>query len=178
MNKNYQCICGKCFTSSQAINSHKGYCEQYLRATGKYESVKARRATGQANAEVSRLHNYIIKKQALFDTWVSEKHVCEKCGKVMTEKYGSGRFCSRSCANSRTPSESTKNKIAKSLKQSDIYCDCCHKKLTKHNKYGLCYTCLHNTELGKSLLHESISKAVKGKCGGLTRSSGGRSKRG
>lgn len=96
----------------------------------------------------------------------------------MTEKYGSGRFCSKSCANSRIHSEVTKNKIAKSLKQSDIYCDCCHKKLTKHTKYGLCYTCLHNTELGKSLLHESISKAVKGKCGGLTRSSGGRSKRG
>lgn len=42
---------------------------------------------------------------------IEEKHVCERCGKVMIEKYGSGRFCSRSCANARHHSEDTKQKI-------------------------------------------------------------------
>ena len=37
----------------------------------------------------------------------------------MTAKYGSGRFCSRSCANKRAHSEETKNKIKNSLR--DIY---------------------------------------------------------
>lgn len=35
---------------------------------------------------------------------------CEKCGKEVTEKYGSGRFCSRQCANSRTFSEESRAK--------------------------------------------------------------------
>ena len=33
----------------------------------------------------------------------------------MTEKYGSGRFCSRACANSRTHDEETKQKISESV---------------------------------------------------------------
>lgn len=37
----------------------------------------------------------------------------------MTEKYGSGRFCSRACANSRTPSVETKDKISKSLQSNN-----------------------------------------------------------
>ena len=37
-------------------------------------------------------------------------YICEKCGKQVTEKYGSGRFCSRQCANSRTFSEESRQK--------------------------------------------------------------------
>lgn len=37
-------------------------------------------------------------------------YLCEKCGKEVTEKYGSGRFCSRQCANSRTFSEESRIK--------------------------------------------------------------------
>ena len=33
----------------------------------------------------------------------------------MTEKFGPGRFCSKSCANSRQHSDDTKQKISKSL---------------------------------------------------------------
>ena len=43
---------------------------------------------------------------------------CEKCGKIMTEKYGSGRFCCRSCANSHKKSEQTKNKISIKAKKN------------------------------------------------------------
>lgn len=43
-------------------------------------------------------------------------YICEKCGNKVYEKYGSGRFCSKSCANSRIFSEESKTKISKALK--------------------------------------------------------------
>lgn len=42
---------------------------------------------------------------------------CEKCGKEITERFGSGRFCSKSCSNSRVRSEESKKKVSKSLKE-------------------------------------------------------------
>jgi hypothetical protein len=40
---------------------------------------------------------------------------CEKCGREHDGSFGSGRFCCRSCANSRIHSEKTKKKISDSL---------------------------------------------------------------
>lgn len=45
-------------------------------------------------------------------------YFCEKCGKEVFEKFGSGRFCSRQCANSRNHSEETKQKISDSIKKN------------------------------------------------------------
>lgn len=42
--------------------------------------------------------------------------ICEKCGKEHDGSFGSGRFCSKSCANSRVHSEETKKKIGSSCK--------------------------------------------------------------
>lgn len=43
---------------------------------------------------------------------------CENCSKEHDGTFGSGRFCSRSCANSRKHSKETKEKISKTLKQT------------------------------------------------------------
>ena len=40
---------------------------------------------------------------------------CKKCGKIHDGTYASGNFCSRSCANTRTPTVETRNKIRKTL---------------------------------------------------------------
>lgn len=40
---------------------------------------------------------------------------CEKCGKENDGSFATGRFCSRSCANSRIHSTTTKTQISKSL---------------------------------------------------------------
>lgn len=45
--------------------------------------------------------------------------ICQNCGKIMTEKYGSGRFCSKSCANTRHHSQETKQKISISNKSKN-----------------------------------------------------------
>jgi len=43
-------------------------------------------------------------------------YYCEHCGKEVLIKYGSGRFCSRACANARIRTEETKRKIAEGCK--------------------------------------------------------------
>ena len=42
--------------------------------------------------------------------------ICEKCSKQHDGKFGTGRFCSKSCANSRVRTTVTKKKISKALK--------------------------------------------------------------
>lgn len=43
---------------------------------------------------------------------------CERCNKEVYTKYGSGRFCSRSCASSKIHTEETKLKISDSIKKN------------------------------------------------------------
>ena len=55
-------------------------------------------------------------------------YICEKCGKVTEEKFGSGRFCSRACANARTHSAETKERIRAGVnKQTNCQCQFCGK---------------------------------------------------
>lgn len=50
--------------------------------------------------------------------------VCEKCGIENEGTFGSGRFCSRSCANSRIRTEETKQKISESMKKQFLEKGC------------------------------------------------------
>ena len=56
-------------------------------------------------------------------------YICEKCGKITEEKFGSGRFCSRACANTRTHSIETKERIRQGInKQTICHCQFCEKE--------------------------------------------------
>ena len=83
-------------------------------------------------------------------------YICEKCGKVTEEKFGSGRFCSRACANTRKHSEATKEKIRQGInKQIICQCQFCgkefstlsakasHERLCKQNPNQLLNPALH-----------------------------------
>jgi hypothetical protein len=111
MKKEYECICGYVCSSSQKFNAHRGHCKPYLQSVGKYEKRLAAKARAAETGRLAHLQYLANQRQKTLDVWLSEKHVCENCGKIMTEKYGSGRFCSRSCANSRKHTEETKAKI-------------------------------------------------------------------
>ena len=119
----YTCVCGKCFTNSQAYNGHKSHCK--IHQINKYgdlatlERAEEKRKRSQAEAlkqiitdarqikaEVSAAH---------LQQWQAEKHVCESCGKVMLEKFGSGRFCSKTCANRRKVTKETREKISERI---------------------------------------------------------------
>jgi hypothetical protein len=61
-------------------------------------------------------------------------YTCEKCGKVTEEKFGSGRFCSRACANSRAHSAETKERIRQGItKHTSCQCQFCGKEFNNLN---------------------------------------------
>lgn len=75
--------------------------------------------------------------------------ICEKCGKEFDTDWRKDRqskktpcrFCSRTCSNNKPHSETTKQKISKSLtKYESKYCKC-GKLLNHKNKSGLCINC-------------------------------------
>lgn len=95
----YKCeICGKVFKTLRARCGH-----QHVHADAHLEIVNR---TKDKNQDI-RL-NKLTK-------WINEQHRCEHCGKIMTEKFGSGRFCSRACANSRIRTEESKKKTSQTL---------------------------------------------------------------
>ena len=112
--KEYWCECGQKFDNPQKFNAHKSHCsvhlgeEKYLKRTQHMKKMADIRAREQ-------LENSKIKNRKELENWIAEKHKCECCGKVMTIKYGSGRFCCKSCANTRHWKEEDKNKIRKSV---------------------------------------------------------------
>ena len=98
---------------------------------------------------------------------------CEKCGKEVFVKFGSGRFCSRSCANGHEHTNTSKQKISKALKKDlpKFFCKSCGKIIRK-NKSGFCKFCLVNTQDGQAYLSQKISSACKGVGGGYRQGSG------
>lgn len=117
MIKKYTCICEAEFDSPQKFNSHKQGCSQHI--ISKYGSLEAyyliknRSIARGANTRKSR---NLARKQFELTKWVLEQHTCEKCGKIMTERYGSGRFCSRVCSNSHAHTSESRLKTSRCLK--------------------------------------------------------------
>lgn len=79
--------------------------------------------------------------------------ICEKCGLTYIRKDGvSPRFCSRSCANSRTHTTQTKEKISAGVKRRLVEspvnndhikrCNKCNRILSANNIIGVCQACL------------------------------------
>lgn len=117
-------MCGKEFANPQSFNGHKSHCkEHHLGKFGNLNSLnKMKKGHLQAcqRGRQQYVNNREIEKQQHMQKWIIEQHKCENCGEVMTKYYGSGRFCSRSCANKRSHSEETKKKISESMKNVDI----------------------------------------------------------
>ena len=115
----YKCECGKDFSSAQQFNGHKSHCKVHLEAVGKLDGYADRQARASATGRSAYEAQHKAKKQQALLDWIAEEHKCERCGQVMTEKFGTGRFCSRTCANTRDLSEETKEKISQSIRAVD-----------------------------------------------------------
>ena len=175
----FKCECGKEFENSQSFNGHKAGCRvHHLAKYGNLDLFNLRYSTVNKKAGKTRSKKAIKAKQDRLQQWLAEKHKCEHCGKVMTKKFGSGRFCSRACANARIHSDETIQKITKSVlknlpEKEKRYCSICGKELYAiDNKHGLCADCLRHSDIGKKILHDMSSIACKGKCGGKRHGSG------
>lgn len=97
----YQCECGRQYNNPQSYNGHKSHCIIHMQCNGKYDTFLEddynRHETLRKTVRDQVKERQMIKSQQQqeeLERWISEQHTCEKCGKVMTEKYGSGRFCS------------------------------------------------------------------------------------
>ena len=108
----YVCECGKQFTTAQSFNGHKSHCIVHLTAAGKVSNYYQRQAYASQCANAERRSRAAAVRLLKKQQWIEEKHVCAYCGKLMTEKYGSGKFCSRACANSHTYTEEVKQRMS------------------------------------------------------------------
>ena len=153
LNKAYQCECGKIFHDAQRFNGHKSNCEIHLKSSGKYEQYLERRARGYQKTKETNRKIAEANRLVALSKWISEEHTCEKCGKVMTEKFGSGRFCSKSCANSRQKTKSMRIKASNTQKKIASTKKALSKKIYLENP-SLCQVC------GKPLDYEHRKRKV------------------
>ena len=147
--KEYVCTCGKiCYTPS-SFGGHKQQCEVFIKE--KYGSLEAyytikNRSSAKGGETLRKQH--ADRKAIQLANWIAEKHICEKCGILMTSKFSTGRFCSRACANSRVHTEETKQRISDKLtvnKAPKIFnCLKCGKPLNPRNRSGLCRFCFQH----------------------------------
>lgn len=120
MSKEYKCVCGRIFDHPQKFNGHKRHCVISLEQLDKLEKIKQADSFSMAKTAETVHKNNIKRKEAELADWLAAEHKCENCGKIMTEKFGSGRFCSRSCANSHKRSNESRKKTSESLKKAAL----------------------------------------------------------
>lgn len=118
MGSYYKCECGREFNNPQSFNGHKSHCIVHMEQCGKLDSLlEADRRRHSKTKDTMIRYSEQIRNQRL-EAWIHEEHICENCGKIMTVKFGSGRFCCRACSNSHKHSDETKKKISSSIKSS------------------------------------------------------------
>lgn len=93
--------------------------------------------------------------------------ICERCGKEHDGSYGSGRFCSKYCANKRDFSKDIKEKISKHRTKLPDYftkiCPKCGKEFTvdkKHRKTKFCSRSCANGHIVKEETKQKISQSI------------------
>lgn len=97
----YTCKCGRQFARAYALNGHKRHCLAWLgeEQYNKYVLIDKAFFEGGARTDAEKSRSTLKRKEEALQLWVSEQHQCERCGKIMTKKFGVGRFCCQKCAN-------------------------------------------------------------------------------
>lgn len=116
----------------------------------------------------------------------TKSYTCERCGVTVIVPYGSGRFCSRACANTRKHTDAIKIKISESVKNTQKghpELQFGNNTIAKHNKTlenylsnpKLCKQCkkpLSYENRYSSCCSEDCVKMYLSSCGGYRRGSG------
>ena len=110
----YSCLCGTEFNNPQSFTGHKAHCKVHLVSTGKLKQ----REELDKNMNKACSEAFARRREEKRQQWIVEQHTCERCGVIMTVKWGSGRFCSASCANRRPCKDETKTKISNSTHET------------------------------------------------------------
>lgn len=139
--KNYLCECGLEFDNPNSFNGHKSHCKTHqIKKHGSLVNLNARYSSCTEMArEALNAKRHHLKKMT-DDAWAKSQKICENCGIIMLTKYGTGRFCCRSCANKRSHSSETKNKISKSLSNDRNFSHKRAKEIYEKNP-NICIVC-------------------------------------
>lgn len=97
--KNYQCVCGKVFTNSQAFNGHKAHCKQHLLSKGK-SFLEQREKLQKEFIKIGSMVN--INKQKRAKKQNREKYYknpayCVICNKELPWEKRYNKTCSNKC---------------------------------------------------------------------------------
>ena len=99
--------------------------------------------------------------------------ICEKCGKEHDGSFGSGRFCSRACANSRIRTEELKRRLSKLFSKTEKrFCKDCGKPLDSRNSTGFCKDCCRKHRMTDELKEKLRKTSKAARCGGYREKSG------
>lgn len=151
------------------------HCGQYFNAGKKYEKhVNACR-----QRKVKRNYGVKITSEQQLQEWVSQEHVCEYCGKIMTSFYGTGRFCSPSCARSFCQTFVDYSVVSQSLlhhfellgktehsrvrSKEEKFCIRCGKQLRYDNKSGYCGDCIKSAPERSQIRIQAGKKGIETK---------------
>lgn len=116
--KIYVCECGKEFDNSQRFNGHKGQCKTHLILVGKYENRMAGNRKMHEGSRLRAQERRAEKEQLEIEKlqqWISEQHRCKKCNQVMTKYWGTGTYCSASCAHGHPKSQESRDKTRETI---------------------------------------------------------------
>ena len=163
-----KCKCGKEFSTNQSFRGHRSHC---IECVGEERYNYNHQLTLQKQRMMVNAYTQkrLDAKNERISKWISEQHTCERCGKVMTEYYGSGRFCCRQCANARNHSEETKAKIRKSAINhisntyhiEPRYCSICGIPIKNKNRSGYCAYCCRRYKLVSEDTRKKLSEINK-----------------
>lgn len=139
----YKCVCGKEFEKEVSLKGHEGNCEVYNSILyGNTYKLEKRRNVYLDKLKIGRdisANNAKIRREEKLAKWIEERHTCERCGKVMTEKYATGRFCSSECAHKRPQTEETKKKIRENVLKSEKFINSIEINNHKYSSYEEAY---------------------------------------
>ena len=114
----FTCTCGREFENPQAFNGHKSHCVPHLQSTGRLEIRQQVDFDNRTKMSKVLKEKYAKIEEQKNTEWIAEQHTCERCGVIMTTKYGTGRFCSSECAHKRAQTEETKQKIKEASRRA------------------------------------------------------------
>lgn len=91
----YKCICGKEFEKVQSLHGHQSHCK--INLGDRYSNYQKSSKMKSDKMLKSKQSIAIQREISKANEWREQRNRCEVCGKIMEVKYGSGRFCSKSC---------------------------------------------------------------------------------
>ena len=100
----------------------------------------------------------LLKNEQELHNWLKDEHYCKTCGKLMTEKYGSGVYCCRKCASTHKHTDETK-KLLSDMNKAGV-CGNKGKKLTEEHKKKI--SDAHKGKIVSEETRKKISESKKG----------------